>query len=41
VITPSADQELLSLIRNLQLRDPNARPYRHPSDWAGLSYHGS
>jgi CHAT domain-containing protein len=37
----SSDHDLLSLIRNLQLRDPAARPYLLPPDWAGLSYHGS
>lgn len=41
VVTASSDQDLLSLVRNLRLRDPDARPYFHPSDWAGLSYHGS
>jgi CHAT domain-containing protein/tetratricopeptide (TPR) repeat protein len=41
VVTASSDLDLLSLVRNLRLRDPDARPYRHPSDWAGLSYHGS
>lgn len=40
-VAPSADQDMLALVRNLQLRDPDARPYGHPSDWAGLSYHGS
>lgn len=40
VVTSSSD-DLLSLIRNLQLRNPDSRPYLHPSDWAGLSYHGS
>ncbi|GAB3431348.1 CHAT domain-containing protein [Actinophytocola sediminis] len=40
-VAPSVDQDMLSLIRNLQLRDPDARPYLHPSDWAGMSYHGS
>lgn len=39
--TTSSDHYLLSLIRSLQLRDPNGRSYRHPSDWAGMSYHGS
>ncbi|PWK83754.1 CHAT domain-containing protein [Lentzea atacamensis] len=41
VAARSSDHDLLSLVRNLQLRDPDSRPYLHPSDWAGLSYHGS
>ncbi|MCQ4041440.1 CHAT domain-containing protein [Streptantibioticus rubrisoli] len=38
---PTEDGSLEGLVRGLQLRDPDARPYLHPSDWAALSYHGS
>lgn len=42
VLTSSAeDEDAMSLVRNLRLRDPQARPYQHPADWAALGYHGS
>ncbi|UOZ03499.1 CHAT domain-containing protein [Amycolatopsis sp. WQ 127309] len=40
-ITPIADPDLVGLVRALYLRDPDERAYRHPADWAALSYHGS
>ncbi|MEU4469439.1 CHAT domain-containing protein [Streptomyces sp. NPDC024017] len=41
-VTPSiGDDDLAPLVRSLRLRDPDARPYAHPADWAALSYHGS
>jgi CHAT domain-containing protein/tetratricopeptide (TPR) repeat protein len=38
---PTEDGSLEGLVRGLRLRDPDARPYLHPSDWAALSFHGS
>ncbi|MFP8882952.1 CHAT domain-containing protein [Streptomyces mangrovi] len=35
------DDDLAVLVRALRLRDPEARPYLHPADWAALGYHGS
>lgn len=35
------DNDLAVLVRALRLRDPEARPYPHPADWAALGYHGS
>ncbi|MFF9410773.1 CHAT domain-containing protein [Streptomyces anandii] len=37
----AGDQDLMGLVRALRLRDPEGRPYTHPTDWAALSYHGS
>ncbi|MGY1583234.1 CHAT domain-containing protein [Streptomyces sp. MN13] len=39
--TASQDEDLEGLVRSLRLRDPDARPYTHPADWAGMSYHGA
>ncbi|MFD7733175.1 CHAT domain-containing protein [Kitasatospora phosalacinea] len=35
------DEALHALVRSMRLRDPDARPYLHPVDWAGLSFHGT
>jgi CHAT domain-containing protein len=35
------DTDAAELLWALRLRDPEARPYSHPVDWAVASYHGS
>jgi len=40
-LTSTDDDNFVGLVRRLQLRAPDDRPYQHPLDWAVLSYHGS